>query len=63
MRGGNHCSINLDGDFSFNVAVVSYWEKAKDTKLYYKALKSKITFLYRHILNILDQTIIKNIFR
>ena len=63
MRGENHCLINLDGECPFKVAVVSYCEKAKDPKLYYKALKNKITFLYIHRLNILDETPIKDIFR
>ena len=61
-KDGNDCIIPLDGECPLKTAIISYCEKYGEKNLYFDALNKKITFIFRSILDILDETPIKNIF-
>ena len=61
MKGGNHYLVPLDGECPLKIAIISFCEKCAEPELYYNALNNKNNFYYRKMLNILDDTPIKNI--
>ena len=62
LKGGNHYLVPLDGECPLKIAIISFCEKCGEPELYYNALNNKNNFYYRKMLNILDDTPIKNIF-
>lgn len=63
-KDGNHCVIPLDGECPLKIAIISFCEKFGVKDLYSKALNDEIHFFCeKRLINILDNTPIKKIFK